>query len=137
IKVAQNKRKSRLSHIITYTKLSGGIHLEGGKKHNISGKIAGEVSLNCSIKIDNETILQESEKLEFLPWDHKEKIVPFIQRQVLENNRIVENTLPDDTYFFGEDNPPLEPGLFDIIVNEPKTPFFVSKLMKLFKEQLE
>ncbi|MEZ7791378.1 hypothetical protein CHH57_08025 [Niallia circulans] len=137
ITVAQNKRKSILSHIIPYTKLSGVLTLEGGKKHKVSVKIGGYVSLNCSIKIDNETILQESEKLEFLPWDHKEKIVPFIQRQVLENNRIVENTLPDDTYFFGEDNPPLEPGLFDIIVNEPKTPFFVSKLMKLFKEQLE
>lgn len=137
IVVDQNKRKSLFSHIIPYTKLSGVLTLEGGIKHKVSVKIGGYVSLNCSIKIDNETILQESEKLEFLPWEHKEKIVPFIQRQVQENKRIVEKSLPDDTYFFGEDNPPLEPGLFDIIINEPQTPFFVSKLMKLFKEQLE
>lgn len=135
--VDANKRKSIFSHLLPYTRLSGILTLEDGKTHKVSVKIGGYMSLNCIIKIDNETIMNESEKLEFLPWEHKEKIVPFIQKQVQENNRIVDGQLPDDEYFFGVDKPKLDPGLFDIIVNEPPTPFFATKLMKLFNEQLE
>ncbi|MEK5382334.1 hypothetical protein [Niallia sp. FSL W8-0635] len=135
--VDANKRKSIFSHLLPYIRLSGILTLKDGKTHKVSVKIGGYISLNCIIKMDNETIMNESEKLEFLPWEHKEKIIPFIQKQVQENNRIVDEYLPDDDYFFGTDKPRLNPGLFDLIINEPKTPFFVSKLMKLFKDQLE
>ncbi|WP_400243735.1 hypothetical protein AB3U99_21245 [Niallia sp. JL1B1071] len=137
VTVASNKRLSIFSHLLPYTSLSGILTLENGKTHKVSVKIGGYISLNCIIKIDNETIMNESEKLEFLPWEHKDKIVPFIQKQVQENTRIVDGHLPDDDYFFGTDKPRLDPGLFDLIINEPKTPFFVSKLMKFFKEQLK
>ncbi|WP_312093480.1 hypothetical protein [Niallia sp.] len=135
--VASNRRKSIFSHLLPYASLSGILTLENGKTHKVSVKIGGYISLNCIIKIDNETIMNESEKLEFLPWEHKDKIIPFIQKQVQENTRIVDGRLPDDDYFFGTGKPRLDPGLFDLIINEPKTPFFVSKLMKLFKEQSE
>ncbi|NMO79458.1 MULTISPECIES: hypothetical protein [Niallia] len=137
ITVDENKRKSLFSHIIPYTKLSGTLTLEDGKKHKVSVKIGGYIKLNCIIKIDHEIIINKSEKLEFLPWEHKEKIVPYIQKQVQANHRIVDGQLPDDDYFFGTDKPRLDPGLFDIIVNEPPTPLFMNRLMKLFKEQLE
>ena len=137
VTVAVNKRKSIFSHLLPYVSLSGILTLENGKRQKVSVKIGGYISLNCIIKIDNETIMNESKKLEFLPWEHKDKIIPFIQKQVQEHNRIVDGHLPDDDYFFGTNKPRLDPGLFDLIIKEPKTPFFVSKLMKLFKEQLE
>ncbi|EOR23123.1 hypothetical protein A499_14431, partial [Niallia nealsonii AAU1] len=100
----ENKRKSLFSHIIPYTKLSGTLTLEDGKKHKVSVKIGGYIKLNCIIKIDHEIIMNKSEKLEFLPWEHKEKIVPYIQKQVQANHRIVDGQLPDDDYFLVQIN---------------------------------
>lgn len=76
MEVDRNKRKSILSHIIPYSKLSGILQLEDGTKHTVSVKLGGYVSLNCIVKIGKETVLGDSQKLEFLPWENKEKIVP-------------------------------------------------------------
>ena len=65
------------------------------------------------MKIDNETILDDSLKLDFLPWDHKEKIVPFIQQQIQTHNKIVDDRLPDEEYLYDENHPRMAAGLSD------------------------
>ncbi len=125
-----------LSHIIPYSKLSGILELQDGTKHTVSVKLGGYVRFNCIVKIDNETILDDSLKLDFLPWDHKEKIVPFIQQQIQTHNKIVDDRLPDEEYLYDENHPRLAAGLSDNFADDIPTPFYVKKLLKLFEEQL-
>ena len=134
--IDQNKRKSIMSHIIPYSKLSGTLEMEDGKKHKVSVKLGGYIQLNCIVKIDNKKILDDSLKLEFLPWEHKEKIVPFIQQQIQQYNEIIEERLPDEEYLYDEDEPRLAAGLADSFADGIPTPFYVKKLLKLFEEQL-
>ena len=132
----RNKRKYLLSHIIPYTRLSGAFMDEDGTKHTVSVKIGGYIRFNCVVKIDNETVLDESTKLEFLPWEHKEKIVPFIQKQVQSHQQIVDEHLPDEEYLYGEDEPRMAPGLFDHLADDIPVPFHAKKLVKCFSEQV-
>ena len=134
--VDQNKRKSIISHIIPYSKLSGTLEMEDGKKHKVSVKLGGYIQLNCIVKIDKETILEDSLKLDFLPWDHKEKIVPFIQQQIQTHTKIIDERLPDEEYLYDEHQPRLAAGLADNFADDIPTPFYVKKLLKLFEEQL-
>ncbi len=136
VTVDRNKRKSLLSHIIPYSKLSGTLNLQDGTKHIVSVKLGGYIRLNCIVKIDNERILDDSLKLDFLPWDNKEKIVPFIQQQVQTHTKIVDDQLPDEEYLYDENDPRLAAGLFDHVAVDVPTPFYVKKLLKLFEEQL-
>ncbi|MGG0666683.1 hypothetical protein ABE042_21635 [Viridibacillus arvi] len=134
--VDMNKRKYLISHIVPYSKLSGILELQDGTKHMVSVKLGGYIRFKCTVKIDNETILDDSLKLDFLPWDNKEKIVPFIQKQVQTHNKVVEDYLPDDEYLYDENHPRLAAGLYDNFVDDTPTPFYVKKLLKLFEEQL-
>ncbi|WP_075619664.1 hypothetical protein [Paenisporosarcina indica] len=136
ITVDRNKRKYLFSHILPYSKLSGILELQDGTKHKVSVKLGGYVRFNCIVKIDNETFLDDSLKLDFLPWVHKEKIVPFIQRQVQIHNKIVDDRLPDEEYLFDENHPRMAAGLSDNFADDTPTPFYVKKLLKLFEEQL-
>lgn len=135
--VAHKKRKSAWSHIIPFSKLFATVELNDGKKHDISVKLGGFTALHCIVKMDNEVLLQESSKLEFLPWNHKEKIIPFIQAKMQTNNDISEVALPDDEYFYGANEARLAPGLFDQLVLDSPNPLHVKKLIKLFSEQVK
>ncbi len=134
--VDMNKRNYIFSHIIPYSKLSGILELQDGTKHKVSVKLGGYIRFNCIVKIDNETILDESMKLDFLPWDHKEKIVPYIQQQIQTYNKMIDERLPDEEYLYDENQPRLVAGLSDHFVDDIPTPFYVKKLLKLFEEQL-
>ena len=134
--VDMNKRKYLLSHIIPYSKLSGILKLQDGTKHKVSVKLGGYVKFNCIVKIGKETIINESLNIEFLPWNHKEKIVPFIQQQIQTHNKIVDDYLPDDEYLYDENDPRLAAGLFDQLIENTANPTYIKKLMKLFEEQL-
>lgn len=134
--VDTNKRKSIFSYFVPYSKLSGTIDLEDGVNHTVSVKLGGYISFNCIITIDNVTVLDDALALDFLPWNHKEKIVPFIERQVQTHNKIVDDGLPDDEYVYDENHPPVAAGSSDHFVEDIPTPFFVKKLLKLFKRQL-
>ena len=132
----RNKRKYLLSHIIPYTRLAGAFMDKDGTKHTVSVKIGGYIRFNCIVKIDNETVLDESMKLEFLPWEHKEKIAAFIQEQVHSHQKITDDRLPDDAYFYNEDEPRMVPGLSDHIASDLAFPFHAKKLVKCFEDQL-
>ena len=119
-----------------YSKLSGILELPDGKKHKVSVKIGGYTRVNCIVKIDNETVLEEALKLELIPWDHKEKIVPYIERQMETHNKIVDDRLPDEEYLYDENHPRMAAGLSDNFVDDIPTPFYVKKLLKLFEEQI-
>ncbi|MDE0639741.1 hypothetical protein PWJ77_04625 [Bacillus sp. CNPSo 3703] len=136
VTVDKKQRKTVLSHIIPYSKLSGILGLQDGTKHKVSVKLGGYVRFRCIVKIDHETVLDESMKIDFLPWDHKEKIVPFIQQQIHSHHKIVDDRLPDEDYLFDENEPRLAPGLSDYYVDERPAPFYVKKLLKLFEKQL-
>ena len=71
-------------------KLSGTLEMEDGKKHKVSVKLGGYIKLNCIVKIDNETILEDSLKLEFLPWDHKRKNCTLYQQQIQTHIKIID-----------------------------------------------
>ncbi|MFS0656463.1 hypothetical protein [Bacillus sp. 179-C3.3 HS] len=134
--VDSRQRKSLFSHILPYSRLSGILEFEDGTKHKVSVKLGGYVRLNCIVKVGHETVLDDSTKLDFLPWDHKEKIVPFIQQQIQTHHKIVDDRLPDDEYLYNENESRWAPGLFDYLVDEGPTPFYVKKLLKVFEDQL-
>ncbi|AMM90982.1 hypothetical protein UP15_19115 [Bacillus pumilus] len=136
VTVDKKQRKSLLTHIIPYSKLSGILELQDGTKHKVSVKLGGYVRFRCMVKVDHETVLDESMKIDFLPWDHKEKIVPFIQQQIQSHHKIVADRLPDEDYLFDENEPRWAPGLSDYYVDERPAPFYVKKLLKLFEIQL-
>ncbi|WP_144680294.1 hypothetical protein NST73_18950 [Bacillus sp. FSL W7-1034] len=136
VTVDKKQRKSLLTHMIPYSKLSGILELQDGTQHKVSVKLGGYVRFRCMVKVDHETVLDESMKIDFLPWDHKEKIVPFIQQQIQSHHKIVDDRLPDEDYLFDENEPRLAPGLSDYYVDERPAPFYVKKLLKLFEKQL-
>lgn len=136
ITVDTNKRRFLFSHIVPYSKLSGTLDLGDGVKHTVSVKLGGYISFKCIVKIDNDTVLDDSLKLDFLPWNHKEKIVPFIQQQIQTHNKIVDDCLPDDEYLYDENHPRLAAGFSDHFTDDMPTPLYVKKLLKLFKKQL-
>lgn len=136
VTVDKKQRKSLLTHMIPYSKLSGILELQDGTKHKVSVKLGGYVRFRCMVKVDHETVLDESMKIDLLPWDHKERIVPFIQQQIQSHHKIVDDRLPDEDYLFDENEPRLAPGLSDYYVDERPAPFYVKKLLKLFEKQL-
>ncbi|SDS83787.1 hypothetical protein SAMN05444162_2401 [Paenibacillaceae bacterium GAS479] len=136
ITVDRNKQKTVFSHLMPYSKLSGTLDLGDGVQHKVSVKLGGYIRFNCIVKIDNDTVLKASLKLDFLPWSHKDKIVPFIQQQVQTHSKILDDRLPDDEYLYDENHKRMAAGLSDHIVDDIPTPFFVTKLLKLFKKQL-
>ena len=136
ITVDRKKRKSILSHIKPHSKLSGMLQMRDGTKHKVTVKIGGYVRFNCVVKVGNEIILDDSLKLEFLPWDHKEKLVPFILQQVQTHNKIINDRLPDEEYLYDENHPRFAAGLSDNFADETPTPFYAKKLLKLFEEQI-
>lgn len=138
ITVVTKKRKYLFSHIMPYSKLSGTLDLGNGIKHTVFVKLGGYSykSFNCIIKVDKDIILNDSLELDFLPWNHKEKIVPFIKDQVKAHNRVVDDGLPDDEYIYEEDQPRMAAGLSDQLADDIPTPLYVKKLLKLFKKQL-
>lgn len=136
VMVDKNKRKSLFSHMIPYSKLTGTLEMEDGVKRTVSVKLGGYISFKCIVKIDNDTVLDDSLKLDFLPWNHKEKIVPFIQQQIQTHNKIVDDGLPDDEYLYDENHPRLAAGLSDHFADDTPTPLYVKKLLKLFEKQI-
>ena len=137
VTVASKKRNNILSHMTPYSKMSGTIELENGHKHHVFVKLGGYRNLNCIVKVDKETILDDSQQLEMLPWNHKEKIVPFLQQQVQIHHKIIDESMPDDLYVYDENQPKLSPGFSDLLIDKVPTPFYAKKLLKLFKEQIE
>lgn len=137
ITVDANKRKYLISHLIPFSKLSGTLDLGDGVKHAVSVKLGGFKDLNCIVKIDNDIVLHDSLKLDFLPWNHKEKIVPFIEQQVQTHNKIVDENLPDDEYLYDENQPRMAAGLSDHLADDIPTPLFAKKLLRLLGKQLK
>ncbi len=130
-------RQSMWSHLIPYSTLSGTFQSSDGEMHKVHVKIGGFVRLNITVKIDGRIMLKEAVTLEFLPWSNKEKIVPYLEKQVQEHGRILHTDLPDEEYLFDENHPKLAPGLSDRLLADVVTPFYTKKLLKLFMEQVE
>lgn len=135
-KVDSNIRKSIWSHTIPYSTLTGFLETAGGKKKKVSVKLGGWKNLNCIVKVGGKQIFTDTKVLSFLPWEHKEKIVPFLKKQIETTGKIVNYTLPDEDLFFG-DQERLEPGLSDQLEDGIPTPFFTKKLLKRLEEQLK
>ena len=133
--VASKTRNSIFAQLAPYVHLKAKLELEDGSKHFVHAKIGGFVSLKCIVKIDKEVVLDSSIKLDFLPWDNKPKIVPFILEQ-LESGTLSDD-LPDDVLLFDENHPKIAPGLGDHLIEKIQTPFLVNKLVKLLGEQLQ
>lgn len=60
VTVDKKQRKTVLSHIIPYSKLSGILELQDGTKHKVSVKLGGYVRFRYMVKVDHETVLDES-----------------------------------------------------------------------------
>lgn len=123
--VDKNQRQSMF--IMTpFSKLSGTIERSDGSTERVTVKIGGYLKLNCIVKIGRKTVLRESLEIEPLPWEHKEKIVPFVEEQIQTHQKIVDDTLPDEDLFYGENELRFVSGLFDrLMMDEVPTPFYV------------
>lgn len=135
--VDKNQRKYLLSHIMPYSRLSGTLLTDDGVKHKVTVKLGGFIHFNCIIKIDNKLVLNDSHKLDFLPWEHKEPLVPYIQRQVQMHGTIINDDLPDDEYVYDENHRRIAAGYADYGVMEVPNPFHNKKLIERFEQQLK
>lgn len=131
--IASKSRKSIFSQFLPYVHLKGSFELEDGTTCMIHAKVGGYLTLNCIIKINGELVLNDSTKLEYVPWEHKEKIVPYLLEQI-ESKGIVGNDLPDDILIYDNNHPKVAPGLDDHLVEKVQPPFLVSKLVKLLED---
>ncbi|ANE46461.1 hypothetical protein SY83_09440 [Paenibacillus swuensis] len=138
IVVDKHVRTSILSYLTPYSHLTGTLNLGDGQKHTVSVRLGGFSlkALKCRVKINQVTVLEDSRKLEFLPWNHKEKILPYIQHQIQTHGKIVDDRLPDDDYVYDENHPRQAAGLSDLILDHEPVPFLAKKLLKLFKKQI-
>lgn len=134
--IAQNVRKSIWSHIVPFSTLKGTFQSNSGKTHKVFVKIGGFVKLNVTVKVDGKQLMHEALKLHFLPWTNKVYIVPFIEEQFQQHQQLVTKDLPDDEFLYDENHPKFAPGFADQLHQEPVTPFYTKKLIKLFLEQV-
>lgn len=136
VAIAEHRRTSLWSHVIPYVALKGRFTTATGQTKTVTAKVGGYFKFNCMIKVDGQKILSAVEKFEWLPWKHKEPIVPFIQQQLREHGQLVTDELPDDSYVYDEDQPRLAPGMADRMNDELVIPFFINKIIKLLTQQM-
>src|SRR5574337_1296869 len=74
--------------------------------------------------------------LHFLPWSNKDYIVPFLEEQCKQHQQLITKNLPDDEFLYDENHPKFAPGFADRLYQEPVTPFYTKKLIKLYLEQV-
>lgn len=135
--LAQNIRKSIWSHIFPYSKLSGSFIGKSGKKHKVHVKIGGFIKLRITVKVDGQKLLTDSMALEMLPWKNKECLIPYLEQQFHEHEKLVNKDLPDDIYLYDEGQMKFAHGLADQLVNDSVLPTYTNKLIKLFLQQVE
>ena len=129
----EHKRKSIWSHILPYSTLKGTFKDATGVQHKVVVKLGGFVKFNIDVKVDGKRIFQDEMKLMMNPWTNKEKIVPYIEKQ-LSIGQLTDD-LPDDDLYFG-DGEKLAAGLADQIVRDDISSNFTKKLIKLLLGQL-
>ncbi len=135
--LAQNVRKSIWSHIFPYSKLSGTFIGKSGKKHKVHVKIGGFIKFHITVKVDDQKLLTDSMSLEMLPWKNKERLVPFLEQQFHEHEKLANKELPDDVYLYDEGQMKFAHGFSDQLVNESVLPTYTKKLIKLFLQQVD
>ncbi|MCM3781992.1 hypothetical protein M3231_03310 [Neobacillus mesonae] len=135
--VDKKQRKYIFSHIKPFSKLSGTLTTSDGLKQKVTVKLGGFINFNCVIKIDNATLLNDSLQLNFLPWEHKKAIVPYLQEQVKTHGMIIDDYLPDDQYLYDENHPRMAAGYADYGVVEMPNPLHTKKLIERFEQQLK
>lgn len=134
--IAQNVRKSIWSHIIPFSTLKGTFQSNSGKTHKVYVKLGGFVKLNVTVKVDGKQLMYETLHLHFLPWSNKDYIVPFLEEQFKQHQQLITKNLPDDEFLYDENHPKFAPGFADRLYQEPVTPFYTKKLIKLYLEQV-
>lgn len=124
--------RSLLSHLKPYSTLTGTITRNDNITEKVFVKIGGFIKLSIEIKVGRHTLLKEKMSIEILPWEKKERIVPFIERQVCEHQTIVDSNLPDEKYLYnvGEST---KPGYLDYVGYDAPLPFFKKSLVKQIK----
>ena len=134
--IAQNVRKSIWSHVIPFSTLKGTFQSNSGKTHKVYVKLGGFIKLNVTVKVDGKQLMYETLHLHFLPWTNKDYIVPFLEEQFKQHQQLITKNLPDDEFLYDENHPKFAPGFADQLYQEPVTPFYTKKLIKLFLEQV-
>lgn len=135
--VKQVQYPSFVSHFYTFKKLKEKVEIDG-ETYIIDADIGGFTSYVCTIKVDGTTIFKEKEVLDFNPSEYRQAILPFIIDQVKVNGKVVNETLPDESYYFLEDDDiRFAPGAADQLIDD--TYGFSSdakSLLKLLLKQL-
>lgn len=131
------KHKHIFFDLKAYTKLHGEIKKDG-EILKVQVKIGGYTTLNCFISVNNQIILKEKLQLHFNPWEHKQAIFPFIEEQVKIHSKVVDEVLPDEQYYFLEDDLRFVPGARNRILDDTEPfPFSAKSLFKLLMKQLK
>lgn len=119
-----------------FSKLTGVITLEDGTTRKVTVILGGLVNLTIRIKVGNKTIFKDKMKLELLPWENKQPIVPYIEAQIKEHGEIISDKLPDNAYIYNYDES-IKPGYLDYIGYEEPLPFFEKNLVKHIKKLID
>ncbi|KZS46128.1 hypothetical protein AWU65_09420 [Paenibacillus glucanolyticus] len=119
-----------------YSTLSGTLDVGDGVKQKVKVRFGGLIRFKCVVKVGRAVVWKESIKLDFLPWNHKEMLVPFIEQQVQIHHRVMDDALPDDEYVYSDHHPRVAAGYADRHLDDVPTPFFSRKLLNRFAKQL-
>lgn len=101
--VVEKKHKSMFSQITPYVTLKTQVPSTGEK---MTVKIGGINAVVCSVKVGNTVILHDKTKLEMFPWQNKQPLYTFLQEAAANNEDIRQITLPDEGFYYLDDDEP-------------------------------
>ncbi|MER2000239.1 MAG: hypothetical protein ABS882_10710, partial [Lysinibacillus sp.] len=128
-------RKSIWSHLVPYSTLKGSFTGVDGKQHRLHVKLGGFIKLHVTLKVDGEKIFYTTMDFVMNPWDNKEQIVAYIEKQA--KSGYVSEELPDDVLLYDEHHPRKAAGEADQHDADYILPTYTKKLVQLFMAQCE
>ena len=128
-------RKTIWSHLMPFSTLKGTFTGVDGKTHRLYVKLGGFIKLHITLKVDGKKIFHDTMAFVMNPWDNKEPIVAYIEKQA--QTGVVGEELPDDVLLYDENHPRQEPGAADQMDAEHVLPNYTKKLVQLFLAQNE
>ncbi|RUS57150.1 hypothetical protein QI30_06035 [Kurthia sp. 3B1D] len=77
---------------------------------DVKAKVGGTTTLDCTFYINGKKIIKQKREIQIYVWKHRTKIIPFLIETYEKNGSFENIVLPDDDYYFLEDDERLAPG---------------------------
>ncbi len=71
---------------------------------DVKAKVGGTTTLDCTFYINGKKIIKQKREIQIYAWKHRTKIIPFLIETYEKNGSFENIVLPDDDYYFLEDD---------------------------------